>query len=83
MGEKTLRIGTGVGDLVVSRAGHLALRLKSTRLAQRGEFNRGIFQRVSEQGGGDGEPASIYCDSFDQLTWWLLDLCAGRQFHFW
>ena len=27
MGEKTLRIGTGVDDLVVSRAGHLALRL--------------------------------------------------------
>ena len=26
MGEKTLRIGTGVDDLVVSRAGHLALR---------------------------------------------------------
>ena len=27
MGEKTLRVGTGVDDLVVSRAGHLALRL--------------------------------------------------------
>ena len=27
MGEKTLRIGTGVDDLVVSRAGHLSLRL--------------------------------------------------------
>ena len=27
MGEKTLRIGTGVDDLVVSRAGLLALRL--------------------------------------------------------
>ena len=27
MGEKTLRIGIGVDDLVVSRAGHLALRL--------------------------------------------------------
>ena len=27
MGEKTLRIGTGVDDLVVSRAGHRALRL--------------------------------------------------------
>ena len=27
MGEKTLRIGTGVDDLVVSRAGHLAPRL--------------------------------------------------------
>ena len=27
MGEKTLRIGTGVDHLVVSRAGHLALRL--------------------------------------------------------
>ena len=27
MGEKTLRVGTGVDDVVVSRAGHLALRL--------------------------------------------------------
>ena len=28
MDEKTLRIGTGVDDLVVSRAGHLALRFR-------------------------------------------------------
>ena len=81
MGEKTLRIATGVDDLVVSRAGHLALRLnESARLAQRGEFDREYSSASSceaeETGPSNREIAPINCDSFDQFTLSFRSECA-------
>ena len=62
MGEKTLRIGTGVDDLVVSRAGHLALRLNPQDWHREGELDRGYSGTPSceaeETGPSDRENCS-------------------------
>ena len=71
MGEKTLRIGTGVDDSVVSRAGHLALRLNPQDW-HRDEFDQGYSSaspcNAEEARSSDREIAPINCDSFDQFT---------------
>ena len=46
MGEKTLRIGAGVDDLVVSRAGHLALRLNPRDLHREANLTEYIPVRL-------------------------------------
>ena len=66
MGEKTLRIGTGVDDLV-SRAGHLALRLNPQDWHRETNLIEDIPVRLR---------APINCDSFDQFTLSFRSECA-------
>ena len=68
MGEKTLRIGTGVDDLVVSRAGHLALRLNPQDWHREANLIEDISSaspcKAKETGPSDRETAPINCDRF-------------------
>ena len=72
MGEKTLRIGTGVDRFGREPSWTPGAAIESARLAQRGEFDRGYSSaspcEAEETGPSDRETAPINCDSFDQFT---------------
>ena len=78
MDERTLRIGIGVDNLVVSRAGHLALRLNQ------GDWHREasliedipVRLRARRKRQDPRKTAPINRDSFDQFTLLSLDQCA-------
>ena len=67
-GEKTIRLGTGVDDLVVKRAGHLALRLNPQDRHREMNLIEDIPVRLrarrKRQDPSDREIAPINCDSF-------------------
>ena len=49
MGEKTLRIGTGVDDLIVSRAGHIAFRLNPSAEVNIVEEEQNMWRRIKKR----------------------------------
>ena len=83
MGEKTLRIGTGVDDLVVSRAGHLALRLNPQGWHRQANLIEDIPVRLrvrrKKTGSSNRETAPINCDSFDQFTLSFRSECTEKM----
>ena len=80
MDEKTLRTGTGVDDLVVSRAGHLALRLNPRDWHREANLIEDIPVaspcKAEETGPSDRETSPINCDSCDQITLSFRSECA-------
>ena len=80
MGERTLRIGTGVDDFCREPSWTPGVPIESARLAPCDEFDRGCSGaspcKAEEARPSDRETAPINFDSFDQFTLFFRSECA-------